>query len=201
MKTFALLCFALATAMAPACSPYSPDLGITPFTCTGAGSNGPACPEGYACVPSGSASLCVVNGGTVPDAGAGVCADDSNLEPNDSITTAYITPVNGTTKSISYAGLAVCPAGDKDTYKLTVAASQNIEAVIEFDPNAATLTASILNAGGTVVVPGNPVSGMQGKVRAFLATANQGVYYVQVAGPATGTLVTNNYKLTLTETP
>jgi hypothetical protein len=201
MKTFALLSVALLTSVVAACSPYSPDLGTTPFTCSGAGSAGPACPEGYACVPSGSASFCLVNGGKVPDAGAGVCADDSNLEPNDTITTAYITPVNGTTKAISYAGLAICPAGDKDTYKLTALASQNIEAVIEFDPNAAMLRASILNSSGTVVNAGNPVTGMPGKVRAFVATAPQGVYYVQVTGPATGTLVTNNYKLTLTETP
>ena len=196
--TFALLSFAFFYA----CSPYSPELGTTPFTCTGAGSDGPACPDGYACVPSGSASYCLVNGGAVPDAGAGVCADDSNLEPNDSITTAYITPVNGSTKSISYAGLAICPVGDKDTYKFMAAANQNLEAVIEFDPNGATLVGSILNSGGSSIASASPVTGMQGKIRAFVATAPAGIYYIQVSGPAMGaTLTTNNYKLTITETP
>ncbi len=203
MKTFALLSFVLVAA----CSSYSPDLGTTPFTCTGAsGSDGPACPDGYSCVPSGSASFCLINGGVVPDAGTGQCADDSNLEPNDTIATAYITPVNGANpKTISYAGLAICPAGDKDTYKLTVAGStsmpQSVEAVIEFDPNGATLTGAILNSGGTSIATTSPVSGMQGKARAFVANAPAGVYYVQVLGPATGTLTTNNYKLTITETP
>lgn len=202
MKTFALLSFALLTSLGAACSPYSPDLGTAPFKC-GDGSAGPACPDGYACVPNGSAaSFCLVNGGALPDAGVGQCADDTNLEPNDSIATAYPTPVNGTTKSIAYAGLAICPAGDKDTYKLSTVAGQNIEAVIEFDPNAATLSAVILNSGGTMIASASPVSGMQGKIRAFVATAPAGAYYIQVSGPAAGApLTTNNYKLTITETP
>lgn len=202
MKIFALLSFALVYA----CSSFSPDLGKTPFTCTGAGSDGSACPDGYACVPSGSASYCLVNGGTVPDASIGVCADDSNLEPNDTIATAYITPVNGSTKSISYAGLAICPAGDKDTYKFTVGGTsttpQSVEVIVEFDPNGATLSASILGPNGTVLTTANPVTGTPGKIRAFIANDAMGAQYVQVSGPAMGaTLRTNNYKLSITETP
>lgn len=183
-----------------ACSPYSPDLGAAPFVC---GSADPKCPDGYDCVPAGSSStmICLAAGGTVPDGGgSGMCADDSNLEPNNTIQQAYITPVEDQgPKTISYAGLAICPAGDKDTYKLTTtAANHNVEAIVTYDANGAVLTAAILNSGGTAIANATAVAGMDGTIRAYVAMAPQGIYYVQVSGPATGTLLTNNYKLTLT---
>ena len=195
MKTFALICFALCAA----CSSYSPDLGYGPFTC---GMSDPKCPDGYDCVPSGSAQTptCIKANGTAPDAGSnsGQCADDSNLEPNNDVMHAYMIsslPAGG----LKLAGLAICPVGDKDTYELTQAtAGQTLEADIDFDPNQATLTVNIISSAGTTTVPGQPNG--SGKAKAALANVQSGPQYVQVlVSPTAGTLTTNgNYKLTLT---
>src|SRR6185312_8141355 len=135
MKTFALICFALSAGSIAACSSYSPDLGAVPFAC---GMSDPKCPDGYDCVPLGSAGQmeCLKAGGTAPDAGSnnnGQCADDSNLEPNNDVMHAYMIsslPAGG----LKLAGLAICPVGDKDTYELTQAtAGQTLEADIDFD--------------------------------------------------------------------
>src|SRR5215813_9983198 len=98
-----------------ACSPYSPDLGAAPFLC---GDTDPKCPDGYMCTTMGSANVCLQPNGHVPDGGNGNCADDSALEPNDTIQTAFQTPVADTKPSLVFAGLAICPAGDKDTYSI-----------------------------------------------------------------------------------
>jgi len=45
---------------------------------------------------------------------------------------------------------------------------------------------------------GSPVTGMAGMVRAYTANLPTGFFYAQVAGPTTGTLLTNNYKMTVT---
>src|SRR5689334_3375066 len=55
-----------------------------------------------------------------PDAAAGACADDSVFEPNDTLATAWPTPVGKTRDAISIAGLAICPASDTDHYAVTL---------------------------------------------------------------------------------
>jgi hypothetical protein len=98
------------------------------------------------------------------------------------------------------AGLAICPAGDKDTYELTQpTAGKTLEADIDFDPNQATLTVNIVGSpAGNTLVGGSPNG--SGKAKAALAGIPSGPQYVQVlVSPTAGTLTTNgNYKLTLT---
>jgi hypothetical protein len=195
MKIFASLCIVLGAA----CSSYSPDLGYEPFSC---GTSDPKCPEGYDCVPAGSAGQmeCVQAGGSAPDAGSnnnGQCADDSNLEPNNDVAHAYIIsalPVGG----LKLAGLSICPLGDKDTYTLMASAGQTLQADLDFDPSQATLTVNLISSGGITTVPGQPNG--SGMAKAALVGTQSGPQYVQVlVSPTAGTLTTNgNYKLTLT---
>ncbi len=190
-----------------ACSPYDPALGAAPFLC---GTTDPQCPDGYACVDQGNGTLaCVINGpggNTVDGSGSGfACADDTVLEGvnrNDTIANSSATPVESSRKTITYSGLAICPAGDKDTYRIDITGSnQNLKATAIYDPIAAggvALSVSILNSGGISVANGAPMG--ENTVIANLpnlATASS-PYYVQVYGPPTGE---NNYKLTLEVTP
>jgi hypothetical protein len=190
--------FALLIALSAACSPYSPDLGSTPFAC---GSGDPKCPDGYDCVPAGSSStmVCLEAGGTVPDGGNGQCADDSSLEPNNTIQTAH---VFGTLPGglLKLAGLAICPAGDKDTYGVTpTSATQTLQAAITFDANQAILNVNILNASGTVIVPSQANGDGMAKATLVDVPMGGGPTYIQVqVAPTETTLMTNgNYKLDL----
>lgn len=202
----------LSFALLAACSPYSPDLGYAPFTC---GSADPQCPDGYVCMPTGSAQTptCIAPGGTAPDGGGSgsnvQCADDSNLEPNNTVQQAYLIgqfPVINGVKTLTLAGLAICPSGDKDTYAVNpTATSQTLAAEVEFDANQAVLQVNIINAStGQPVVSG--AANGQGKNKVALANVPTGAgpTYVQVIVSPTGggSLTTNgNYKLTMTLTP
>jgi len=188
---------ALVFLTAAACSPYSPDLGAAPFLC---GSAAPVCPDGYACNMGGGApGVCEKMGGSgVPvDGTPSNCQDDSSLEPNNSITQAWQTPVD-TRKSFPLTMLAICPAGDKDTYSMSISvALENIEVLIDYDPAGAPLSGAILNSSGAAVANAMPIAGSDGHIRAYLAMAPVGVYYASVFGPASGAQTTNNYNLTI----
>ena len=194
--------FALLIALSAACSPYSPDLGTAPFVC---GSGDPKCPDGYDCVPAGSSStmVCLQANGTLPDAGSGQCADDSSLEPNNTIQNAHLfsaLPVGG----LKLAGLAICPAGDKDTYAIAPPPSgttQTLTATITFDANQAILVVNILNPSGTVIVPSQANGDGMAKVSLVGVPTGGPPTYVQVlVSPTSTTLMTNgNYKLDLTQ--
>jgi hypothetical protein len=196
---------------AVACSPYDPQLGDSPFTCGPADQN-PRCPDGYTCTPMGSTEVCLAPGGTVaPDASTNAnCADDSALEPNDSIATAFQTPVATTKNTLTFAGLAICPHGgvmdDKDDYSVTITqANQNLEVIIEYDLAAgADLSGSILNASGQAIANASPVTGMSGVKRAYTPNLPTGVYYASVfyMAPMSGGTgqKTNNYKMTINVT-
>ncbi|MDB4954636.1 MAG: hypothetical protein JWO36_2205 [Myxococcales bacterium] len=190
----------VAIALAPACSPYSPDLGTTPFLCN---DTDPKCPENYTCQDGGGGRMvCVLPGGTVSDANADSsnCANDSNLEPNNDITHATQTPLDISKKAIPYSGLAICPAGDKDTFAVTLStANENIDATLTYDVGGAVLQLSILNSVGGAIGNGSPM-GMNVS-HANVQTLPAGVYYVQAFGPASGTFTTNNYKLRIVTCP
>jgi hypothetical protein len=199
MRSFALVFLAAA-----ACSPYSPDLGNSPFFCNGSGA--PLCPDGYSCQSpqggsgSGSDGLCIKTGGMLPvDANPiGNCADDSALEPNDTKDTAWATPVDTSKKTFPLTNLAICPMGDKDNYSIVVSTTgENIEVLVEFDTAGAALQGAILNTSGTAVANAMMVQGSPGHLRAYLANAPVGVYYAQVFGPADGSVTTNNYNMTI----
>ena len=192
MRSFSLL---LVLGLFGACSPYDPELGNAPFLC---GSAEPRCPEGYTCQPNGSGEVCLAPGGTVPDAGRGNCADDSTLEPNDSIQMAFQTPVATQKNNLMFAGLAICPAGDVDNYSITITmANQNLEMIIEYDASGADLQGSILNSGGTPIANAAMMTGVSGSRRAYTPNLPVGTYYAKVYGPTAGT---GNYKLTVNVT-
>lgn len=187
---------------AAACSPYDPDLGAAPFRC-GPVEQGQRCPDGYTCIPgqgSNAPEVCIENGGNgmLPDAGTGTCADDRSLEPNDSTGTAWVTPVDST-KSFPLAALAICPAGDKDTYSVMITqANENLEMLIQYQAGGAELQGAILNSAGISI--GNAISTGSGTKRAYTPNLPTGIYYVQVTGPSSGTATTNNYSLTINVT-
>jgi hypothetical protein len=190
------LAFALLIALSAACSPYSPDLGAAPFVC---GSGDPRCPDGYDCVPAGSSAtmVCLQANGTLPDAGMGQCADDSSLEPNNTYQTAHMfqsLPTGG----LKLAGLAICPAGDKDTFGITpMVAGQTLQAAITFDPNQAILNVNILNSSGAIIVPSQANGDGMAKATLVGPMTGGGATYIQiVVAPTETTLMTNgNYKL------
>jgi hypothetical protein len=202
MRTLILIS-TFTAALAAACTPYSPDLGAAPFNC-GPVEQEQRCPEGYTCIPQGSAApdVCLRNGGdgTIPDGGGGngTCANDSSLEPNDSTSMAWITPVD-TTKSFPLSALAICPAGDKDTYSVMMTvANQNLEMIVEYEAGGADLQGAILNSSGISI--GNATATTANTRRAYTPNLPSGIYYVQVTGPSSGTVTTNNYKLNINVT-
>ena len=195
-----LLFFALASAIT-ACSPYDPELGPSPFLC-GPADQTQRCPDGYTCQMMGTAEYCLAPSGTIPvDANNLNCDDDSQLEPNNSIQEAFQTPVATQKNTLTFAGLSICPMGDKDNYAITITtATQNLEMIIEYDTAGADLQGSILASNGTPLANASPVTDMPGVRKAYVPNASVGTYYAAVFGPAMGTLTTNNYKLTINVT-
>src|SRR5438093_8541018 len=104
-------------ALVAACDAYDAgDLGPTPFLC---GTGEPPCPSGYTCMTDAQSGdmVCVGSGGSV--SGGFDCVDDGAVEPNDTLPMATTTPVDGT-KTFERDGLAICPAGHKDTFAVTI---------------------------------------------------------------------------------
>jgi hypothetical protein len=198
MRTLALtLVPALAAALA-ACSPYNPDLPVTPFLC---GSGTDPCPDGYKCVPTGSASVCESDDTTLsPDSGGSGtpnCSADMGLEPNNTIDTAWQMPVD-TKKTFTLAGLTICPSGDIDNYGFMITTEQeNAVVTMTYEASGVPLQMSILVAGGgsgaTTIINGAAVPQMPGVVQASPNNLSTGQYFVQVFGPASGG--TNDYEL------
>jgi len=193
------LSFLFLSAALTACNAYNPDLGGAPFLCA---ADEPRCPEGYSCQDDGTSRMVCFSdsGGVVDAAPTGFqCADDSILEgagKNDTIQTAYATPVATQRKDISFAGLAICPEGDKDTYSVNItAANSNLEAVASWD-SGMPVSVDILGSGGARL--GNSASAGEKSQRAYVANLPVATYYVQTYAAAN---VKNNYKVTITVTP
>jgi hypothetical protein len=124
------------------------------------------------------------------------CADDSALGPNDSIGGAFQTPVATQQQMLTLAGLAICPAGDKDHYKVEIPASgPNLEVVADWD-GGAPISVSILNAGGAAISNGVALS--NNVTRACVTNLPAGTYYALAFAAAT---VENNYRLTIAIVP
>ena len=181
---------------------YSPTLGNEPFFC---GSAAPQCPDGYTCkMDTAGHMVCVSsNGGSATTDGmAGFqCADDSQVEgPNhdDTIATAFQTPVAINRNSVSFAGLAICPASDKDFYRVDLTGTQSITAVVTYDdptkPGAGPLKMSIDNMSGAALVSATLVTGMPNTIQAVAMNLPMASspYYIEVEGDGTNE---NNYKL------
>jgi hypothetical protein len=184
-----------------ACSPYDPSLGDEPYKCA---DTEPFCPTGYACMMQGSAgSFCINKDGTSGvDGGGGsdqLCSLDVNVEGpnrNDDYTHAFSTGVETAHPSIPYAGLAICPAGDKDTYQIVVQTMGSIDAVASVT-GGALVQVNILGTTGMIIKPGtlDPANPLQ--YHANAANLPPGTYYAQAFSTSTAT---NAYKLTLAVT-
>jgi hypothetical protein len=176
-----------------ACDAYDTDIGPSPFLC---GSAEPKCPMGYECMrdPSSGADVCT---STDTSMGGFMCADDSVIEPNDTLANAVMTPLDGM-KQFMRGGLAICPANDADIFKIMIAtANEDIEVLVDFQSGGATLKGAILNTGGVPIASAMPVDGMPQQVRAFSQNLPTGVYYAEVSGPRSGTPDENNYTITI----
>lgn len=181
-----------AIAALSACDAYDRDLGPVPYLC---GPSEPRCPDDYTCEsdPSSGKDICVGPGG---NPGGFDCTDDSAVEPNNAVDTPTPTPLDAM-KLFERDG-AICPAGDKDVFKVSItAANQTLEVLVESEPGGVMLAASILNRTGGAIAIGMPVAGMPSVSRAFFVDLPLGEFYAQVAGPSTGTLPVNNYQLTV----
>jgi len=187
---------ALLVTLLVGCSSYSPNLPAVPFLC---GSGTQMCPDGFTCQADGSSGkmVCVTPNGKIPDA-PNLCANDSNLEPNDTKDMAYQTPIDGVSRTtIPYAGLAICPAGDKDWFAINLMAMTSIEAIVTYETWGAPLQVSIVGPNGQPLANGSPTS-TPNQIRAYInSLASSQTYYVEVFGPASGEALTNNYGLTI----
>lgn len=186
------LLFALT--LAAGCSSYSPNLGPAPFLC---GTDEPRCPSGYTCDDSAAPAVCLTKGGTAPDANGSSfqCADDSNLEGstrNDDIMHAFQTPVATQRMDITFAQVAICPDGDRDTYAVQITVeNQNLEAITSWD-SGMPVSVSILSNSGTSLNNGSPMGDKA--MRSYVPNLPMGTYFVQ-AFAAAG--VKNNYNIAI----
>lgn len=177
---------------------YNPDLGSAPFLCA---AEEPKCPDGYECkADTAGRQVCFNESGVVVDAAVNgfQCADDSILEgqtKNDTIATAYATPVASSKAEITFAGLAICPEGDKDTYKIDVLVTSDVEVITSWD-SGMPVSVAILGPGGAVIASG--MSAGATSIKAFGANLAMNTYYAQASASATSK---QNYKISLKVTP
>ena len=183
MRTMILGGLLAALAAATGCNTYDPSLGQAPFRC---GSSEPRCPRDYTCVThSETMEICELlglpDGGEGGDGGALSCADDSEIEPNDSTELATNTFIPSMHDSYRLVGLAICPDTDEDFFMFEIdIAGKNLRADLTYQSSRGQLFMSVLNNMGTVVREAEAVPGMPDVLRADVANMPQGTYYVQV---------------------
>lgn len=183
----------LAAAALAACSPYSPDLGQTPYFC---GTQEPRCPDNYTCMDDGSRAVCVAAGAVVADAGTDApnfqCAVDGMLEPNDLVSEAYQTDVGTGAPMRVFGPLSICPEGDKDHYQINItSADRGIEVITRWDAGSP-VSCALLNGAGTAIGTGSPMG--SNAIRACVANLPVSTYYAIAFSPK-GLL--NNYRIEL----
>jgi hypothetical protein len=186
-----------------ACSPYNPDLGDLPFRC---GQDEPRCPDGYVCDESGTPAVCRSEGQASgadarPSSGDGgnlSCNDDSQLEPNDSITDPTITPIPDFGPDYELVALAICPDTDVDVFRFRIdVTGKNATVDVTYNSTRGTLVLDILNSTGVSIRQGAPAGGNNDVLRAEVANLPSGVYYARVGGAAGAT---NNYSISIKTT-
>jgi hypothetical protein len=178
-----------------ACSAYDEDIGMVPYRCN---TDEPRCPDGYTCQNDATTGddVCVSNGSSI--SGDFECADDASSEPNNLLAEATATGLDAM-KSFAKDNLAICPAGDRDQFGLTLATqNESVEIVVDYQANGAELVASLLNAGGVPIATSSPDSSQAHRTIGFSQNLPTGQYYVQVAAKVGGTLTLNNYSVTIT---
>ncbi len=198
MRITLTLAVLLGLVLGAGCDAYDEDLGATPFLC---GESEPRCPDGYACTTDGltGRDICVRKGSALSEDFD--CGDDSAYEPNNAFEEATVTTVDATmTQSIG--GLAVCPAGDRDLFAITVTTmNTTLELAVDFETGGATLQAALLNPNGVPVATAKPIDGDPMTLRAAVQNLPRGTYYASISAPVTGEISVNNYDLVVTATP
>jgi hypothetical protein len=204
MKLKATIVFALAAAASLGCNAYDPDLGDRPFRC---GTETPRCPSGYTCMEySPTDQLCEqTSGGAAADGGNAAgdarpfsCANDSELEPNNALNMATITPIPTQAEEYRLVGLAICPDTDVDVFRFNIDISgKNARADLTYQSSVGELLLDILNSTGTSIRQGTPSGGNTELLRAEVPNMPQGTYYVQVRAPAG---IQNNYSIEIVTT-
>ena len=188
-----LTCVASPLLFLLACNPYDPDLGDHPFRC---GSTEPRCPDGYAC--NEDTDVCE-RGEPTPDAAVTdgtplSCNDDSSIEPNDTTSQAFTTPIPDSKTCVEMISLAICPDSDKDLYRFRIDPGtpprNNMKTVVETNVSAGQLTLRVLNGSGNAIGSGLPVD--TAHIEVVINNLAAGDYYVEVSAP---TGVENNYNL------
>jgi hypothetical protein len=184
-------------ALAGGCSMYDTDYGPTPFLC-GAADQEPRCPDGYSCMldPGNGTEVCVEEGGSISQSFN--CVDDSAMEPDDLLAMATMTGLDGV-RTETVEGRSVCPAGDKDTFAINIATTnEDVEITVTMDQNGGILRAALLNTGGVPISVATAVDGEPTVIKATAMNLPVAVYYAQVYGPPGGDLQVNNFKIELT---
>lgn len=175
--------------------PYKPDLSSQPFLC---GDTDPKCPHGYNCQADQEGTMvCVQNGlEAIPDALPVNCADDKAMEPNDTLESAYATPIEVPLIHIDYSGLSICPGTDIDSYMIDVTGmGHSIDVKLTYEPGFP-LAAALFDLSKTKVA--DATEGGENALTLHFAATNSGSYYLQVSSP---TSHENNYKLSISTTP
>jgi hypothetical protein len=176
-----------------ACSPYDPDLGLTPYLCA---AEEPRCPDNYACMEGNDGSaVCVAAGGSVPDAGPDAadsfqCAMDGVLESNNVIDEAFLTDVGIGAPMRVFGPLSICPMGDKDHFQINVmTGNRGIEVITRWE-SGAPVSCALLNSAGVSIANGAPQG--TNAIRACVANLAISQYYAVAYSPGN---FRNNYRI------
>jgi len=145
------------------------------------------------CVKPGTDGPIVLIDGSMFDMPNFVCANDSALEPNNTVQQAFVTTVDTQSEILNLAGLALCPANDKDHYRIMMSTSNRALEVIATPTNGPNIQLSILNAGGTSLANGTMVGGT---LRACVPNVPVGQYFAFVTSASE-----NNYSLSIESQP
>ncbi|MCP4449657.1 MAG: hypothetical protein GY811_30650 [Myxococcales bacterium] len=180
-----------------ACNTYDPDLGETPFRC---GLDNPRCPDGYECVTySAAEEICQFIGEDpairADGGGAGdlVCNNDSELEPNESISDPTLTGIPNVQTFARYV-VAICPSSDQDFFRFEVLVdTANVTAEVEYLAGRGLLSLNILTVSGVSIGTGLPVGDNANILRATMPNLAIGIYYAQVRSGEAG--AQNNYSI------
>lgn len=197
-----------ATALgAVACSPYDPALGDRPFRC---GTTEPRCPDDYVCIEHDPATqLCErkntpgladagVDGDPSIDAGFFQCANDTELEPNNSTQDATITPIPDFGDNYELINLAICPDTDTDHFRFRIdQMGKNVRVDLSYNSNRGQLNMQILNGSGDSIRDATAVPGDPNTLRAEVPNLPVGTFYVKVSAPAG---IQNNYSVSIVTT-
>jgi hypothetical protein len=139
------------------------------------------------------ASACTITEGgqsPAPDAGLGpgnvICIDDSPIEPNETIATAFPTAV-GPRLSGQSLRAALCPASDQDLYRAEIPAGMQLDVAVIGE--SALLELLVLDPGGVPIGLGRAGTMPREVVTSVTAT---GPVFVSLAGNTA-----TNYRLDL----